>query len=225
MDEAYIGTIVIWPLDWAPVNWMLCKGQELQVNQYMALYSLIGITYGGKANETFNLPNLCGRVPIGAGQGEGLTNKELGEKSGFETNTISSAQLPPHNHSAELNNSKISNGTINNGKWDVTINVPANAKNVKADIANPGPDTYLAQATYGLNNGSTANMYTKSTPDITLGQSPIKATGTIEGTINGNVNGEVVINNTGNGLPVNNMQPYLTLNYIICVHGLYPPRP
>lgn len=225
MDDAFLGTILIWPLDWAPRNWMLCNGQELQINQYEALYSLIGQNYGGNGTETFKLPNLCGRVPIGAGQGEGLINKSLGEKSGVETNTLLIANLPPHNHVADLKNTKFSNGKISDGKCDVTLNMPANAKNVKADVANPGIDTYFAQATYGLNNSSTANMYTKSTPDITLGQSSIKATGTIDGTVDGNVSGEVYINPTGNGMPINNMQPYLTLNYIICVNGLYPMRP
>ena len=33
-----------------------------------------------------------------------------------------------------------------------------------------------------------------------------------------------MINNTGGGLPVNNIQPYGTVNYIICLEGIYPSR-
>ncbi len=66
--DAFIGTILLWPMDWAPQDWLLCNGQVLQMTSYQALYSLIGIRFGGDGRTTFALPDLRGRVPVGVGQ-------------------------------------------------------------------------------------------------------------------------------------------------------------
>ena len=58
MDNLYIGTILLVGFNFAPVNCALCNGQLLPINQYTALFSLLGTTYGGDGQTTFGLPNL-----------------------------------------------------------------------------------------------------------------------------------------------------------------------
>ncbi len=58
MDQGYIGEIRLVGFNFAPVNWAFCNGDILQINQYMALFSLLGTTYGGNGQTTFGLPNL-----------------------------------------------------------------------------------------------------------------------------------------------------------------------
>lgn len=85
--DAFIGTIIIFGGNFAPRDWAFCNGQLLQIQQYSALYSLIGDTYGGDGRTTFALPDLRGRVPMGYGQGKGLGSIPLGLEIGHEVNT------------------------------------------------------------------------------------------------------------------------------------------
>ncbi|MBS4000897.1 MAG: tail fiber protein [Desulfobulbaceae bacterium] len=96
--EPFIGAISIHGFNFAPRNWAFCEGQLLSIAQNTALFSLLGTTYGGNGQTTFALPDLRGRVPIGPGQGPGLTNRSWGEVGGTETITITVGQLPAHSH-------------------------------------------------------------------------------------------------------------------------------
>jgi microcystin-dependent protein len=82
-----------------PSGWHLCDGSLLKINDYQALYALIGVTYGGDGVTTFAIPDLQGRVPIGQGQGTGLTNRVVGQKGGAETVQLQAANIAAHNHS------------------------------------------------------------------------------------------------------------------------------
>ena len=84
--------------NFAPVNWAFCNGQLLAIAENEALFQLIGTTYGGDGQTTFALPDLRGRVPVGMGQGTGLSNYVLGEMSGVESVTLNVNQLPSHAH-------------------------------------------------------------------------------------------------------------------------------
>ncbi len=97
MDE-YIGAIQIFAGNFAPRGWALCEGQILPIQQNTALFSILGTTYGGNGTTTFGLPDLRGRMPIGFGAGPGLTPRQLGEKSGAEAVTLTTAQIPSHTH-------------------------------------------------------------------------------------------------------------------------------
>jgi len=79
-------------------GWELCNGQTLPISQYTALFSILGTTFGGNGTTTFCLPDLRGRVPLHWGQGPGTSNYSLGQSSGSENVTISSNQMPTHNH-------------------------------------------------------------------------------------------------------------------------------
>lgn len=97
--DAYIGEIMLFAGPYAPQNYALCNGQLLPINQqYSALYAVIGNYYGGNGTSNFALPNLQGRVPVGAGQGAGLSNYALGQTGGLESVTLITQQLPTHSH-------------------------------------------------------------------------------------------------------------------------------
>ena len=103
MSEPFLAQIQIYGFNFAPKGWALCAGQIMPISQNTALFSLLGTTYGGNGLSTFGLPNLQGRVPIHAGQGPGLTQRDLGEQAGQEFVTILTSQLPAHNHPATCN--------------------------------------------------------------------------------------------------------------------------
>jgi len=82
-----------------PAGWALCMGQPLPISQYEELHTLIGTTYGGDGVETFNLPDLQGRVPVHMGLGPGLSQTyQIGEAAGVEEVTLSTQQIPAHTH-------------------------------------------------------------------------------------------------------------------------------
>lgn len=99
-DQAYFGDITIFAGTFYPINTLLCQGQLLSISQNTALFSLVGTTYGGDGTTTFALPNLCGRAPVGVGEGAGLSNIQLGQAGGVEQVTLTTANMPAHNHSA-----------------------------------------------------------------------------------------------------------------------------
>lgn len=93
--EAFIGEIRMFAGNYAPEGWLPCDGRQLQINQYQALYALLGNAYGGNGTTTFNLPNLVGRVPTGAGvSSEGLGTNTVGQKSGQEVSNINVLPTP-----------------------------------------------------------------------------------------------------------------------------------
>lgn len=99
--DPFIGQIIMFAGNFAPRGWALCEGQILSINQYQALFSILGTTYGGDGRTSFALPDLRGRVPTQQGTGPGLTPRRLGERFGSETNTIVTSQLPAHHHNYE----------------------------------------------------------------------------------------------------------------------------
>ncbi|MCT4645370.1 MAG: tail fiber protein [Carboxylicivirga sp.] len=99
-QEGMLGEIRMFAGNFAPRGWAFCDGQLLSIAQNSALFSILGTTYGGDGRTTFGLPDLRGRVAIHPGNGPGLSNYRLGEKSGAETVTLSVNNLPPHNHTA-----------------------------------------------------------------------------------------------------------------------------
>jgi microcystin-dependent protein len=96
--EPFVGQITLFPFFFAPRGWALCEGQLLPISQNAALFSLLGTYYGGNGVSTFALPDLRGRVPIGQGQGPGLSDYSIGSQQGVETVTLLASQSPPHSH-------------------------------------------------------------------------------------------------------------------------------
>lgn len=98
--DGYLGQIMAWGPNWAPRNWAFCDGQLLSISANPALYSLLGTMYGGDGRSTFGLPNLQGRVAMGAGNGIGLTPRRQGEYGGQEAVQLNTAEMPVHTHDA-----------------------------------------------------------------------------------------------------------------------------
>lgn len=100
MTEPFIGEIRILPYvsGRTPAGWTLCDGKLLSINGNEMLYSIIGTTYGGDGMTNFAVPDLRGRVPVGQGQGTGLTNRVIGQTLGTETVTLTVDQMPAHTH-------------------------------------------------------------------------------------------------------------------------------
>lgn len=97
--DPMLGMIFSVPWVWAPYNYQLCQGQTLVINQYQALYSLMGVVFGGNGTTEFKLPNLQGRAPIGTGT-LGATHFTLGNAGGVQSVNLSQANMPIHNHTA-----------------------------------------------------------------------------------------------------------------------------
>jgi microcystin-dependent protein len=176
MSEPFIAEIKIFAGNFAPRGYAFCNGALLPISQNTALFSVIGTAYGGDGRTTTALPNLQGRTPMHKGQGPGLSSRRLGERSGFETATLSTTQMPAHNHPAQV--------TLSPGNED-----------------DPSPNTYLAAG-------------------------PTQAT-LIYGDNNATLNGTLVdsaLPNAGGSQSHTNMQPYLTMNFIIALVGIYPSR-
>jgi microcystin-dependent protein len=203
MNDGYFGQIILFAGNFPPANWAFCNGQSLPVTGNEALYSLLNVTYGGTVNESFNLPDLRGIVPVCAGVSpvSGI-NYALGVRGGTETTILNQNQLPAHNHVLFGQNNMPVSG-------NVTATMKVN--NTTQNGSNPSGQ-YL-----GVEAGG-GGLYANSTDNTTLNA----------GAININSSGLTVnasglqVGNTGSNLSFSNMQPYLPLNYIICIKGMYP---
>ncbi|NOR45367.1 MAG: phage tail protein [Candidatus Delongbacteria bacterium] len=94
----FIGEICIFPYNFAPRDFLDCSGQLLQIAQNTALFSLVGTTYGGDGQTTFGVPNAQGRTVMNWGNGPGLSTRTWGEYGGYESVTLTAAQMPSHSH-------------------------------------------------------------------------------------------------------------------------------
>jgi microcystin-dependent protein len=164
MAQPYVGEIRMFAGNFAPAGWMFCEGQQLPISENETLFQLIGTTYGGDGESTFNLPDLRGRVPIH--QGNGFV---LAETAGAEEVTLTTAQMPTHTH-AFLGNT--AGGTSPN----VQGNLPATS--------------------------SAVQIYRESAA-------------------NQNMN-PVAIGPVGGSQPHTNFQPYLCIDFIISLFGIFP---
>jgi len=178
MSEPFLGEIRMVGFNFAPLGWALCNGQQLAINQYTALFSLLGTTYGGNGTTTFNLPDLQGRVAIHQGNGAGLSPYVIGQQAGTENVTLALNQMPSHNHTVAVNDQ------------------PANANNPTGAI--------LAAGNTGGRPPTLTNEYTNAA-----------ATGTLAA---------AAVSLAGGNLPHANIQPYLTVNFIIALTGIFPSR-
>lgn len=100
MSNPFLAEVRIFTAGFAPKGWAQCDGQLMPISQNTALFSLLGTTYGGDGKSNFALPNLQGCAPMQAGQGPGLTLRDLGETGGEQTVTLLQTEMPAHSHTA-----------------------------------------------------------------------------------------------------------------------------
>jgi microcystin-dependent protein len=174
MSDQFVAEIRIFPFNFPPTGWAFCNGQLMPISQNTALFSLLGTFYGGDGKSTFALPDMQGSAPMQTGQGQGLTERFLGEMSGTETVTLLVSEIPLHTHA------------------------------LRASIE-PG-DNRLPSPNVALSVSTGAFAY--------VGGSPAPQTMAFQ-----------ALPPAGGGLPHNNMQPYLTLNFCIALQGIFPQRP
>ncbi len=99
MVDCYIGEIRPFAGQKAPEDWALCDGKVLNISDNPALFALLGTRFGGDGAKTFALPDLRGRLPIGAGQGAGLKNNyAFAQKGGNESVALTDVNMPTHQH-------------------------------------------------------------------------------------------------------------------------------
>ncbi|MBH8567413.1 phage tail protein [Microvirga sp. STS02] len=138
MSTPYIGQVIAVGFNFAPVGYVACNGQLLQIAEYETLFTLIGTTYGGDGITTFAVPNMNGRLAVGAqGQGPGLSSYPLGTTVGTENVTLTTSQLPVHGHTANAPLQAVTTGTASAG--------PVGKFPATSPIAKP----YAAAATAG----------------------------------------------------------------------------
>lgn len=142
MAASYVGEIRLVGFNFAPVGWMICEGQILNISEYPTLFNLIGTTYGGNGQTTFALPDLRGRVPIHQGE-----NYIIGDVGGSESVTLGLENLPSHTHGVYTAETATSLSPVKN--------YPAIASNdAYAQIdANGLFTTTLASSSIGPNGG------------------------------------------------------------------------
>jgi microcystin-dependent protein len=97
----FIGEIRMFAGNFAPAGWAFCDGTTLPISENDTLFLLIGTTYGGDGETTFNLPDLRGRAPIHMGTGSSGTTYQLGESGGVESVTLTTSQIPQHTHALQ----------------------------------------------------------------------------------------------------------------------------
>src|SRR5271170_7528577 len=102
MADNFVGEIRIFPFNFAPMGWAMCGGQLLPISQNTALFSLLGTQFGGDGRSTFGLPNLQGSIPVGQGQGPGLSLYDIGESGGVASLTLLVSTIPSHSHTLSV---------------------------------------------------------------------------------------------------------------------------
>jgi len=98
MSDYFLGEIRMFGFNFAPKNWAQCNGAVLAISQYQAVFALLGTYYGGNGTQTFALPDLRSRTPMGFGAAPDGTQIVLGEKGGVESVTLTVQQMPAHTH-------------------------------------------------------------------------------------------------------------------------------
>jgi microcystin-dependent protein len=163
MGTPYVGEIRMFAGNFAPAGWALCQGQTLAISDNDVLFNLIGTTYGGDGQTTFNLPNLASRVPVHM-SGSFI----IGQSAGAEQVTLTTTQIPAHSHVPLCNSA-------------------AGTK------ASPQDDVWAALD---------SNVYSDVAPSVIMAPS--------------------ALGSTGGSQPHDNMVPFLVINFIISLFGIFP---
>ncbi len=207
--DCYLGMVMTFAYNWAPVGFAACNGQTTQIMQNQALYSLLGVAFGGNGSTSFNLPDLRGRTPVHFGQGTNLTPRTFAAQFGQENGTLTVANLPPHNHAI---GEKTAGQTVT-----ATAAATVNAGDVQGSLNKPQNTAYWAKG-WDAADASVLSNYT-TTKNVTMASDAVQVTVTPAFNAS-NLN----VANTGGGGAFPLAQPSLALNFCICTSGLYPSR-
>lgn len=154
MADAYIGEIRIFAGNFAPKGWALCNGQLMSIAQNTALFSILGVQYGGDGKTTFALPNLMGSAPMGQGAGQGLTPRTVGQMVGSQTVTLLTTEIPAHNHVPQAINDA---GTVKdptNSYWSQSKPEGRPGREQQINLYNATPDVQMSPVALNVAGGS-----------------------------------------------------------------------
>lgn len=149
MSNPYIGEIRMFAGNYAPEGWLFCDGAQLAIAENDALFNLIGTTYGGDGQSTFNLPDLRGRVPVHQGGASSGTNYPLGMLAGAEQVTVSTPQLPVHTHVVNVSSA----GTSQSPAGAILASAANTQNTIMRVYSNNAPDTNLVSSTITSTGG------------------------------------------------------------------------
>jgi microcystin-dependent protein len=217
--EPYVGQIQPFAFSFAPRGWAPCDGRLLSINQYTAVFSLLGTVYGGNGQTTFALPDLRGRGMVSQGQGAGLSSYTLGETGGHESMTLIQSQMPIHTHVA-LAQPHTHNATAQPHTHTATATATMYGLTSPGDKGSPA----------GRLMAGTANMYgaPNAATTMALDASAASATASIANTTvavsNDPATVAITSGSAGGSQPFDNRAPFLCLNICIAIEGLFPPR-
>ncbi|ABC29952.1 Microcystin-dependent protein [Hahella chejuensis KCTC 2396] len=152
MSDSFLGEIRMFAGAYVPQQWSFCNGEILTIAQQSALYSLLGIAYGGDGAVNFALPDMRGRAPIHTGTGTGLTTRPLGSATGTETVTLTMANIPPHTHALQASNNAV---TVNVSPSNQVTGVTAIS--FYTTTTDPTGITTLSPQAIGNNSGGGAH--------------------------------------------------------------------
>ncbi len=156
MTEPYIGEIQLFAFSFPPRGWAFCNGALVSIASNTALFSILGVTYGGNGTTTFALPNLQGRAAIGAGTGPGRTTQSLGQTGGQPGVTLTSNQIPAHTH--VLNAGQLSApNPVQNVATPATNALPGLSAPNNVYIAPVTPNTSMVASSISTTGGSQAH--------------------------------------------------------------------
>ncbi|RRS09601.1 hypothetical protein EAG18_05525 [Pseudoalteromonas sp. J010] len=210
-----LGDIEMAGYNFVPRGYYSCHGVIADIGENPALYSLLGISYGGNGRTTYQLPDFRGVVPMGTGQLRNTgANRQVGWALGYEEVSLSVLHLPSHTHTATAE----AQTTVG----QVTGNFTARAKNGLGNTDNPnGAYWATGETVSGRETFSVKKAYS-TTADTTMAAGAIQ----MSGNINADATTSVKVTNlpTGGGLPVPILQPSLVTNFIISADGTYPSR-
>jgi len=169
MAQPYVGEIRMFAGNFPPNGWMFCEGATLPISENEVLFQLIGTTYGGDGEETFNLPNLASRVPMHMGTGPDGTTYQIGEMAGTEQETLTVQQIPHHTHPYTVSLASATESAPQN-------NMPGNSPSLE--------------------------LYLEGTTSVALNAGAVTP--------------------AGGSQPHENTQPFLCINFIISLFGVFP---
>ncbi len=208
MSDPFIGEIKLVGFSFAPRGYVFCNGAVMGIQQNAAMFSLLGTTFGGNGVQTFGVPDFRSRIPVGMGQGPGLSNYLQGQMAGTENTTLLLANLPAHNHTA---------ATTLSGAFTATTTI-----NALTQPTAKQPSPAGALCTGATDNATGAVVSSYALPGS--GTAATMATGAATTTIGGALTAATTVGLTGNNIPISNLQPYLGTNYIIATEGIFPSR-
>jgi len=135
MSDYFLGEIRLFSFPFAPQDWHFCDGSSMQISQSTALYSLLGVQFGGDARTTFNLPDLRGRTPVHVNQGgvaPAINTGLQGTKAGVDSYALASTEAADHVHAVVATSA---NATAGRFSTPTAANMPATAMKAGANPA------------------------------------------------------------------------------------------